>query len=68
MLQEMKLEDALKKFLKGRKVLVLYNEVTSTDKPVYGIEPLREPVQLLLSHPLLYALLQWLLFANILKL
>lgn len=38
MLQEMKLEDALKKFLKGRKVLVLYNEVTSTDKPVYGIE------------------------------
>ena len=27
MLQEMKLEDALKKFLKGRKVLVLYNEV-----------------------------------------
>lgn len=40
MLQEMKLEDALKKFLKGRKVLVLYNEVTSTDKPVYG-EPLK---------------------------
>ena len=27
-----------------------------------------QPVQLLLSHPLLYALLQWLLFANILKL
>lgn len=45
MLQEMKLEDALKKFLKGRKVLVLYNEVTSTDKPVYGIEPLREMLE-----------------------
>ncbi len=26
-----------------------------------------QPVQLLLSHPLLYALLQWLLFANIFK-
>ena len=26
MLQEMKLEDALKKFLQGRKVLVMYDE------------------------------------------
>ena len=42
MLQEMKLEDALKRFLRGKKVLVLYNETTATDKPAYAVEVLSE--------------------------
>lgn len=32
MLQEMKLEDALKKFLQGKKVLVMYDETREADK------------------------------------
>ena len=32
MLQEMKLEDALKKFLQGKKVLVMYNETLVPEK------------------------------------
>ena len=35
MLQEMKLEDALKKFLQGRKVLVMYDETLEADKPAF---------------------------------
>ena len=35
MLQEMKLEDALKKFLQGKKVLVMYDE---TDRKSVGRE------------------------------
>ena len=33
MLQEMKLEDALKRFLRGRKVLVMYVEVPAVENP-----------------------------------
>ena len=32
MLQEMKLEDALKKFLQGKKVLVMYDETLEADR------------------------------------
>ena len=32
MLQEMKLEDALKKFLQGRKVLVMYDETLEAER------------------------------------
>lgn len=42
MLQEMKLEDALKKFLRGRKVLVIYDETLEADKPAFTVEPLEE--------------------------
>lgn len=35
MLQEMKLEDALKKFLQERKVLVMYDETLEADKPAF---------------------------------
>lgn len=42
MLQEMKLEDALKKFLGGRKVLVMYDETLEADKPAFTVEPLEE--------------------------
>ena len=42
MLQEMKLEDALKKFLRGRKVLVMYDETLEADKPEFTVEPLEE--------------------------
>lgn len=42
MLQEMKLEDALKKFLRGRKVLVMYDEALEADKPAFTVEPLEE--------------------------
>ena len=42
MLQEMKLEDALKKFLQGRKVLVMYDEALEADKPAFTVEPLEE--------------------------
>lgn len=42
MLQEMKLEDALKKFLRGEKVLVVYDETLEADKPAFTIEPLEE--------------------------
>ena len=42
MLQEMKLEDALKKFLQGRKVLVMYDETLEADKPAFTVEPLEE--------------------------
>lgn len=42
MLQEMKLEDALKKFLRGRKVLVMYDETLEADKPAFTVEPLEE--------------------------
>lgn len=38
MLQEMKIEDALKKFLQGKKVLVMYDE--TDDKPAFTVEPL----------------------------
>ena len=40
MLQEMKLEDALKNFLQGREVQVMYNEVTDSENPVFSLEPL----------------------------
>ena len=42
MLQEMKLEDALKKFLRGKKVLVMYDETLEADKPAFTVEPLEE--------------------------
>lgn len=42
MLQEMKLEDALKRFLRGRKVLVMYDETPEADKPAFTVEPLEE--------------------------
>lgn len=42
MLQEMKLEDALKKFLQGKKVLVMYDETLEADKPAFTVEPLEE--------------------------
>ena len=42
MLQEMKLEDALKKFLQGRKVLVMYDETLEADKLAFTVEPLEE--------------------------
>lgn len=42
MLQEMKLEDALKKFLQGKKVLVMYDEILEADKPAFTVEPLEE--------------------------
>lgn len=42
MLQEMKLEDALKKFLQGKKVLVMYDETLEVDKPAFTVEPLEE--------------------------
>ena len=42
MLQEMKLEDALKKFLQGKKVLVMYDETREADKPEFTVEPLEE--------------------------
>ena len=40
MLQEMKLEEALKNFLQGREVQVMYNEVTDSEDPVFSLEPL----------------------------
>lgn len=42
MLQEMKIEDALKKFLQGKKVLVMYDETPGADKPALTVEPLEE--------------------------
>ncbi len=42
MLQEMRLEDALKKFLQGKKVLVMYDETLEADKPAFTVEPLEE--------------------------
>ena len=42
MLHEMKLEDALKRFLRGRKVLVMYDETLEADKPAFTVEPLEE--------------------------
>ncbi|MFR8696500.1 MAG: hypothetical protein ACLVFM_15045 [Blautia faecis] len=42
MLQEMKLEDALKKFLQGKKVLVMYDETLEADKLAFTVEPLEE--------------------------
>lgn len=42
MLQEMKLEDALKRFLRGRKVLVMYDETLEADKPAFTVKPLEE--------------------------
>ena len=42
MLQEMKLEDALKKFLQGKKVLVMYDETIKADKPAFTVEPLEK--------------------------
>ena len=42
MLQEVKLEDALKKFLQGKKVLVMYDETLEADKPAFTVEPLEE--------------------------
>lgn len=42
MLQEIKLEDALKKFLQGKKVLVMYDETLEADKPEFTVEPLEE--------------------------
>lgn len=42
MLQEMKLEDALKKFLQGKKVLVMYDETLEADKSAFTVEPLEE--------------------------
>lgn len=45
MLQEMKLEDALKKFLQGREVLVMYNESLEPEKPTYTVESIREALK-----------------------
>ena len=45
MLQEMKLEDALKKFLQGKKVLVMYDETIEADKPAFTVEPLEEMLE-----------------------
>lgn len=45
MLQEMKLEDALKRFLRGRKVLVMYDETLEADKPAFTVEPLEEKLK-----------------------
>ena len=42
MLQEMRLEDALKKYLQGKKVLVMYDETIEADKPAFTVEPLEE--------------------------
>ena len=42
MLQEMKLEDALKKFLQGKKVLVMYDETLEADKSAFTVEQLEE--------------------------
>lgn len=42
MMQEMKIEDALKKFLQGKKVLVMYDETLGADKPEFTVEPLEE--------------------------
>lgn len=45
MLQEMKLEDALKKFLQGKKVLVMYNETLVPEKTEYTVESIREALK-----------------------
>ena len=42
MLQEMKLEDALKNFLPPEKLLVMYDETLEVDKPAFTVEPLEE--------------------------
>ena len=42
MLQEMKLEDALKNFLQGREVQMMHNEVTDSENPVFSLEPLEK--------------------------
>lgn len=45
MLQEMKLEDALKKFLKGRKVLVMYDESLKNDGTEFTVEALEKMLE-----------------------
>ena len=45
MLQEMKLEDALKKFLQGKEVLVMYNESLEPEKPTYTVESIKEALK-----------------------
>lgn len=45
MLQEMKLEDALKKFLQGKEVLVMYNESLEPEKPTYTVERIKEALK-----------------------
>lgn len=42
MLQEMMLEDALEKYLQGKKVLVMYDETLEAGKPAFTVEPLEE--------------------------
>lgn len=42
MLQEMKLEDALKKFLQGKKVLVMYDESLKNDGTEFTVEALEK--------------------------
>ena len=44
MLQEMKLEDALKKFLQGKKVLVMYDESLKNDGTEFTVEALEKNV------------------------
>ena len=44
MLQEMKLEDALKKFLQGKKVLVMYDESLKNDGTEFIVEALEKNV------------------------
>lgn len=45
MLQEMKLEDALKNFLQGKEVLAMYNESLEPEKPIYTVESLKEALK-----------------------
>ena len=45
MLQEMKLEDALKKFLQGKKVLVMYDESLKNDGTEFTVEALEKMLE-----------------------
>ena len=45
MLQEMKLEDALKKFLQGKKVLVMYDESLKNDGTEFIVEALEKMLE-----------------------
>ena len=45
MLQEMKLEDALKKFLQGKKVLVMYDESLKNDSTEFIVEALEKMLE-----------------------
>ena len=45
MLQEIKLEDALKKFLQGKKVLVMYDESLKNDGTEFIVEALEKMLE-----------------------